>query len=403
MVGKTCPERFERSGCRFAYPRPIGQLADAAGLHTLASKQAHSGCLLKDLSLYTVQDSKVLSAAIAGLLIAGIGYVDYATGPHLYMSAFYLLPLGLSAWTLGLAPALAVAVASVAVWMLANVANDNVDLINPAVATWNGGVQLMSYVVVAWTISRVRTLQLELEQRVQERTAKLSAAQRDVLEISEREQRRIGQDLHDGLCQHLAATAFTCQALKDELVEQHMPQAEEAQKVLSLVKEAVVLSRQSAKGLHPVEMGADGLMEALEEFASTTSRLFGVSCLFECDSPVLIPEQAIAGHLFRIAQEATRNAINHGGASHIQIVLGHAEEGVELQVEDDGIGISKSTPTKKGMGLTIMKQRASIIGASFEVGDRQAGGTVVRCLVPAFEFSRNQNREPEVSQSFSHR
>jgi signal transduction histidine kinase len=350
--------------------------------------------LLNKASRHTV-------AAAVALLVSVIGYLDYITGPHISMSAFYLLPLSLAAWRLGARSGLVVAVVSVTVWIVGNLANGDADFTSPGLVGWNGGIQLISFVVVVFALARLRALQRNLEVRVQERAQALTREiaererlQRDLLEVSEIEQRRIGQDLHDGLCQHLVGTALTCQALREELAEKGLREAERAQKIVKLIEEGVTLSRRSAKGLHPVEMDAEGLMLALEEFAVNTSKLFNVSCTFECESPVLIHDDATAGQFFRIAQEAVRNAINHGRAQTIVIQLNTLENGLELRIADEGIGLANAPPSCEGMGRRIMHDRACVIGAAFDVRSGDEGGTVVTCTLPLSAIPGNSLHEP---------
>jgi signal transduction histidine kinase len=346
------------------------------------------------LERLTAWPKGIQSATIVAVMLF-VGYLDYITGPHISMSAFYLLPLTLAAWSISLRFALFIAAACVALWMGGNTINGDVDFLSVPLALWNGGVQLVSFVVLAITVSRLSALQRELESRVRDRTAALERTQHDLLRIGEREQRRIGQDLHDGLCQHLAGTAYTCQALQEELAQRGIPEAKNAQHVVDLIKEGIALSRESAKGLDPVELNAEGLMQALDESASATSKLFRVSCRFECDSPVHIHEGAVAAHLFRIAQEAVRNAINHGHASDILVALRIEEEGLELLVEDNGAGIANARPSGRGMGLVIMPRRAAIIGASFEITRQQGGGTRVRCFLPTGRIAKGSEYEQQ--------
>jgi two-component system CheB/CheR fusion protein len=123
-------------------------------------------------------------------------------------------------------------------------------------------------------------------------------------------------------------------------------------------------------------------MLALDEFALTTTRLFDVNCRFLCESPVLVHSATAAEHLFRIAQEATRNAIQHGAARNIDIELNTLEEGHELRIADDGKGLPSMLPANGGLGLRIMAQRAQTVGADFQVMARPEGGTVVTCRLP---------------------
>jgi two-component system CheB/CheR fusion protein len=129
-------------------------------------------------------------------------------------------------------------------------------------------------------------------------------------------------------------------------------------------------------------MHAGGLMQALHEFAAATTELFKVSCRFECDAPILFNNISTADHLYHIAREATANGIKLGRARNIVVSLEPREEGTVLTVTDDGIGISMPPPRKGGMGLTIMAQRAKLIGASFDIRPGARGGTVVTCTLP---------------------
>ncbi len=133
-----------------------------------------------------------------------------------------------------------------------------------------------------------------------------------ILEISAREQRRIGQDLHDGLGQHLTGIAFMSKVLEQKLADQSPREAADAAKIVKLVNEAIHKARELSRGLLPVVSDAGGLMSALEQLAAEVEDLFGISCRFECDQPVLIHDNDAAMHLYHIAQEAVNNAIKHG-------------------------------------------------------------------------------------------
>jgi signal transduction histidine kinase len=329
--------------------------------------------------------------ALAAALLLLIGVFDFVTGVHLSVSAFYLLPVALMAWTRGAVAGLLGALFAVATWMTVGLAWGDTDFTTPYIVAWNSGIQLTTCVIVALTLASLHALQRELEARVAQRAAALTAEianrerlQRELLEVSEREQRRFGQDLHDGLCQHLAATAIAGQVLGEKLGARNLSEAKDARKVVELIEQGIILSHQLAKGLHPVDMDAAGLMQALQEFAANTSELHRVSCRFECDSPVLIHDPGTAEHMFRIAQEAVRNAIKHSNAKAIVIRLDTLDEGLLLSVEDDGSGIAPKArrAAHSGMGLRIMAHRSHMIGAIFELRDGAQGGTIVSCLLP---------------------
>jgi signal transduction histidine kinase len=327
-------------------------------------------------------------AVLATLLIVGIvGAVDYTTGWELSFSVFYLLAVGLATWFVGTKFAIFISMLSAAVSLAGDLAAGG-RYSSHLVSWWNAFIMLAFYFVVVSLLARLRALYGQLEARVKQRTTALTdemaereRIERELLEISEREQRRIGRDLHDSLGQHLTGVALAGQVLEEKLTTQGRPEAADANKVVELVEEGISLSRKLAKGLHPVEMEADGLMQALEDLAAISSDLFKVVSRFECDSPVLIRDTVASAHLYRIAQEAISNAVKHGKARTITILLETLDDGISLTIKDDGAGLPDALPQTAGMGLRIMAHRASIIGATFQARRGDSGGTIVSCVL----------------------
>jgi PAS domain S-box-containing protein len=202
-----------------------------------------------------------------------------------------------------------------------------------------------------------------------------------ILEISAREERRIGQDLHDGLGQHLTGIAFMSKVLEQKLAEKAVAEAADASKIVRLVNEAIHKTRELSRGLLPVVSDARGLMSALEHYASEVGDLFGLACRFECDRPVLFYDDIAANHMYRIAQEAVNNAIKHGHAKHILISLTPDGDGAALRITDDGVGLPEDVGSSPGMGLHIMNYRAKMIGAVLQIRRGSPSGTVVTCAV----------------------
>jgi signal transduction histidine kinase len=236
-----------------------------------------------------------------------------------------------------------------------------------------------------------------LEARVQQRTAELARTNQElenqirerkqlealVLSISEREQQRIGQDLHDGLCQQLTGIKFRNRLLEQKLTRRGIAEAADAHAIEDLLNQAVEQARNQAHGLNPVRLEADGLMAALQELASSISSLFGIDC--ECDTrnAVLLHDPAVAIHLYRIAQEAITNAIKHGKASKVRLQLREHNQQLKLTIRDNGIGFSPRTRQNGGMGLHVMNYRARTIGGVLEVrSEERSKGTTVICLLP---------------------
>jgi signal transduction histidine kinase len=206
--------------------------------------------------------------------------------------------------------------------------------------------------------------------------------ERAILEVSSSEQRRIGQDLHDGLGQHLTGIAFMSKTLEQKLADKSMPEAADATKIVRLVNEAIHKTRELARGLLPVHSDSLGLMTALQHWASEVEDLFQIACRFECDDPVLIHNDAATNHLYRIAQEAVHNAIKHGRARHITIALSGVDDRGSLSIRDDGSGITDAAFNQKGMGLHIMRYRAGMIGGVLEIVPCGESGTLVTCMFP---------------------
>jgi PAS domain S-box-containing protein len=206
--------------------------------------------------------------------------------------------------------------------------------------------------------------------------------EREVLDVSSAEQRRIGQDLHDGLCQELVGVAFATKLLAGRL-QTHLPdEATSARDVAALVDGAIDQARTLAHGLSPVELQGGDLAAALEALALKVSGLFQVVCQCRCDEKVILSDGSTATHLYRIAQEAVNNAVKHGKARRIDIGITSSEAWVTLSVKDDGRGIPAVLPETAGIGLSTMSYRARVIGGSFSVQPGPRRGTVVTCVVP---------------------
>lgn len=220
------------------------------------------------------------------------------------------------------------------------------------------------------------------EQALRESEAERKHLEQALLEISEREQRRIGHDLHDGLGQHLAGTELMSQVLEEKLTARKLKtEAARAGEIARHVREAISQARMLARGLSPVVLESEGLMSALQEMAASTEQITRIHCRFQCDPPVLIEDHAVATHLFRIAQEAVSNAVKHGKAKEVLIHLQASEGKIVLVIKDRGAGLPKVLPSKRGMGLRIMEYRAAMVGGSLVVQREAEGGTSVTCSI----------------------
>jgi len=336
--------------------------------------------------------SKPSVTALCLGIVAAVAVVDYLTGYETFFFIFYLIAVFLATWFVGGFMGALISALSVVAWVSTNIAAGE-RYSSYFVPVWNAVIMYAFYLIVVWLLSKLRHLQKELEERVRERTAALTKEinertrlQKDLMEATEREQRRISHDLHDGLCQHLTGTALAGHVLGQKLAEKSLPETAEASRVVELVEEAIELTRDLARGLHPFEIQTGRLADNFQELAARISEQFKVSCQFECQPNAPLPDSKAATQLFRIAQEAVVNAARHGRPKRITICLDAAGDEIILTVTDDGGGLPENARNSGGMGLRIMAYRAETIGATFHI-ERRSGlsGTRVTCTLPARE------------------
>jgi PAS domain S-box-containing protein len=211
--------------------------------------------------------------------------------------------------------------------------------------------------------------------------------EKQVLEISDREQARLGRDLHDGLCQLLVGIGFKANALKMDLEKSSTTEAVAAERIGQRITEAIKMARNLSHGLCLANSVSENLCSALTQLAQNTTADYGVLCETDCSVGDRFTAPDVATHIFRIAQEAVHNAVKHAKPTRISIRLAAENGNAVLSVADDGCGIALPAATKRsGLGLEIMKHRASVICGSLEVRTLPAAdgrGTVVTCIFPA--------------------
>jgi two-component system sensor kinase FixL len=222
--------------------------------------------------------------------------------------------------------------------------------------------------------------------------------EREVLDAGAAEQRRIGQDLHDGLCQQLLATSFTAELLGGRLTDRAIPdEAAAAYQIGQMIRDAIGQARALAHGLNPVDLKGGGLTAALEKLTSQITSQCGISCTFRCGGPSPTADNATSLHLYRISQEAISNAIRHGKAKTIVVQLSTSTSNLSLSIRDDGVGLSSDQPSE-GMGLRTMTHRANVIGGRLTVTPAREGGTNVTCSIP-IQSRRGNNASRRASKS----
>jgi len=315
----------------------------------------------------------------AAVLVGLIGFLDYATGYEVAFYPFYSIPILLMVWFGGRNAALMIAGLSALVWGWADLATGHV-YSSEWLRVWETVGRFMFFflvVIAGLALKKQRDFsraQLELSERSR-------MLEQEIISVSEREQARIGRDLHDDICQYLVAIAYSAQLLRQDLEKEASAKAAAAGEIANLLQDAAVRTRDLARGLSPVDSDQDGLASALEGLAASVSKLMGVSCSVIYPETVTLSDNSRAIHLFRIAQEAVSNAVKHGQAKSVIIALEASDTELSLRIGDDGIGFDPETVLQKGMGLSTMRYRAEVEGGRLDIEPNFPNGTVVTCTM----------------------
>jgi signal transduction histidine kinase len=216
--------------------------------------------------------------------------------------------------------------------------------------------------------------------------------ERQLIEVSHSEQRRIGQELHDRLGQQLTGIAFISQYLASDLKEHKLEQSNQAVQLVNLVGDAIEQTRTLARSLVATTLASEGLIPALTDFAQETSDVFGIDCRFICEESVSLSDPSSVEHVYRIAKEAVTNAVKHADPKCITISLWLDNNWATLSIVDDGKGFD-ADQRGAGMGSSIMHYRAHHLGAELAVDSKVGEGTRISCtfdverLTNSFEWS----------------
>jgi signal transduction histidine kinase len=204
----------------------------------------------------------------------------------------------------------------------------------------------------------------------------------EILAASERERHSIGADLHDNLGQRLTALELMCTMVKEDAAG-HPDLAKRLDLMARMLRDAISQTRFLARGLVPVSDDPDALLIGLTELADRINAMQKVKCRFEAPDTFELRDAFVAGHLYRIAQESVNNAVKHARASNVVIRLSQSDEGITLEISDDGQGMPKSATKRNGLGLGVMQHRASAIGANLTIVSKRGEGVTIRCVLPA--------------------
>jgi signal transduction histidine kinase len=328
----------------------------------------------------TLQRQPVWLLLFAALGLVGlIGWVDHVTGWEWSCFAPYAVPIVLVTWNMGQRRGFLFAFLCAATYWVADCGN------NPYQTHWGFALAVacwwfyFSVLVVAVATLKTRR---ELDRLRIETLERMEVLERQILQTSEREQQRIGRDLHDSLSPQLAAIRIAATLLTNELRQRGQPEAIKADQICQLVGDVGLHARDLARGIFTVQMDGTGLATALKALAETTSHLTSIPVAFYEMGDILVEDPAAGMHLYRIAQEAVNNATKHGNPRKITIALNQIQDALRMTIADDGKGMALASAGTQGMGLDSMRYRARVLGGELKIDSSPGEGLIVSCEMP---------------------
>lgn len=212
-------------------------------------------------------------------------------------------------------------------------------------------------------------------------------AEVEILEITQAEQIRVGMLLHDGICQELSGILLFAKSLAQKMERDKGLELAELKKISDMLLTTVDKARDTARGLYPGEMSGSSLIHALEDLVAKCEN---VACSFHCPEPIVIDDNLMAAHLYRIAQEGVSNALKHAKARHIELSFTRHAGKIILAIKDDGVGLSGDTKQEKGIGMKIMKNRSRMLGGVFQMKSNTPQGVILECVFSIPEKTKGE-------------
>jgi len=355
------------------------------------------------LSDKPVARRKLAAGVLCLLAVLGIGLIDYVTGYQVSVMVFYAIPVGLAAIYVSPGYAILLGLAAVTVSRSTDILS-GMPYPGHAVFFTNCAIPFAFFVILIAALYLLNQIRKGLESTVEQRNRALlqemherGRLERQVIELSEREHRRFGQELHELVTHELASIAIDAHLLTRNLLAAGDEEVGRAREIALKVDRALTKARNIARGYFTLGFDAAGFAEALREIANRTQKSTSISCLVHCADDLAIGNEDATIQLFRIAQEAVQNAARHADATRIITTFERRDDHFCLIIEDNGKGLTPSQgngtdakpPRKeKGLGLSIMAYRAGLIGGKFLTERCPTGGTRVICTVPVAKLTR---------------
>jgi signal transduction histidine kinase len=341
--------------------------------------------------------AKVTAALFAMAALWLIGLVDCLADYRLLFTVLYVLPIGYATVKIGRRYAITLAILSVILWTGGDIL-EGAPSPGVVIRLWNDAIIFSLFIVVIYLLDALSCTLLGLEATVRERTQALREEmeerrrlQHETLDLSERERQAFGHELHDVVCQELTGIAIAGHMLAKKLEVQNSLGAPQAREIATLVDRVLTKARSVARGFFTAGFDVMGLAEALRENARNVEERTGIKCEVVWQENLVIFNEDVVMHFFRIAQEGIQNAVTHAEPTWVRVSLSHVGNTVRLAIEDNGKGFQNSGTPTQGLGLRIMKYRASLIGGELEITKRPAGGAQVVCVIP-FQMISDENK-----------
>ena len=337
---------------------------------------------------------KLLSGLLSLAALCLIGLIDYWADYRLLFTVLYVLPIGFATIYVNRTYATILAILSV---VFSNVGDIWAGAPSPgnAIRLWNDGIVLALFLIVIHLLDALRRTLMGLEATVESRTQALRSEmeerqhlEHEILDLSERERQAFGHELHDVVCQDLTSIAIAGHMLTKKLQARDMIEARDAHEIAGMVDRALTKARSVARGFFTAGFDVMGLAEALRETVRNVEERTRVRCEVNWQENLVILNEDVVMHFFRIAQEAIQNAVKHAAPSQIEVSLKRIDGTVQLAIEDNGNGVPLSSKPPKGLGLRIMAYRAGIIGGELKIESPSNGGTRIICSIPAEKLSQ---------------
>ena len=337
---------------------------------------------------------KLISATLCLVSLLALGIIDYLIDYRISLLFFDVVPVGLATITVGPAFALILAVLGIG---MARGGDLLAGMPYPGdyVFFSNCAIPFAFFIIVIASLYLLNQVRRGLESTVEQRNRALlqemherGRLERQVIELSEREHRRFGQELHDLVTQELAAIAIDSHLLTRNLLAAGNEESSRSREIALKTDRALTKARNIARGYFTLGFDAAGFAEALREIASRTQKASEITCHVQCADDLTIGNEDATIQLFRIAQEALQNAARHSTAARITITFERRDDQFWLIVEDNGKGLAPTLRREKGLGLSIMAYRAGLIGGKFLTEAPTSGGTRIICTVPVSKLTR---------------